>query len=62
VLEYSPDALMAALNHLVNHKAQGIAFVAMGTPTGPSGSGITCPSSALGHYGPGETCLLACDG
>jgi hypothetical protein len=30
VFEYSPDALMAALNHLVNHKAQGITFVAMG--------------------------------
>jgi hypothetical protein len=30
VLEYSPDALMAALNHLVDHKAQGITFVAMG--------------------------------
>jgi hypothetical protein len=29
VLEYSPDALMAALNHLVDHKAQGITFVAM---------------------------------
>jgi hypothetical protein len=30
VLEYSPDALMVALNHLVDHKAQGITFVAMG--------------------------------
>jgi hypothetical protein len=29
VLEYSPDALMAALNHLVDHKAQGVTFVAM---------------------------------
>jgi hypothetical protein len=29
VLEYSPDALIAALNHLVDHKAQGITFVAM---------------------------------
>jgi methionine salvage enolase-phosphatase E1 len=29
VLEYSPDALMAALNHLVDHKAQGITFVEM---------------------------------
>jgi hypothetical protein len=29
VLEYSPNALMAALNHLVDHKAQGITFVAM---------------------------------
>jgi hypothetical protein len=30
VFEYSPYALMAALNHLVDHKAQGITFVAMG--------------------------------
>jgi hypothetical protein len=29
VLEYSRDALMAALNHLVDHKAQGVSFVAM---------------------------------
>jgi hypothetical protein len=29
VLDYSPDALMATLNHLVDHKAQGITFVAM---------------------------------
>jgi hypothetical protein len=29
VLEYSPGALMAALNHLVNYKDQGITFVAM---------------------------------
>jgi hypothetical protein len=29
VLEYYPDALMAALNHLVDHKAQGVTFVAM---------------------------------
>jgi hypothetical protein len=29
VLEYSLDALMAALNHLVDHKAQGVTFVAM---------------------------------
>jgi hypothetical protein len=29
VLEYSPDAFMAALNHLVDHKAQGVTFVAM---------------------------------
>jgi hypothetical protein len=29
VLEYSPDALMVALNHLVDHKAQGVTFVAM---------------------------------
>jgi glycine betaine/choline ABC-type transport system substrate-binding protein len=29
VLEYSSDALMAALNHLVDHKAQGVTFVAM---------------------------------
>jgi hypothetical protein len=29
VLEYSPDALMAALNHLVDHKAFGVTFVAM---------------------------------
>jgi hypothetical protein len=29
VLEYSPDALMAALNHLVDHKAQGATFVTM---------------------------------
>jgi hypothetical protein len=29
VLEYSPDALMAALNHLVDHKAHGVTFVAM---------------------------------
>jgi hypothetical protein len=29
VIEYSPDALMAALNHLVDHMAQGVTFVAM---------------------------------
>jgi hypothetical protein len=29
VLEYSPDALMAKLNHLVDHKAQGVTFVSM---------------------------------
>jgi hypothetical protein len=29
VLEYSPNALMAALNHLVDHKARGVTFVAM---------------------------------
>jgi hypothetical protein len=29
VIEYSPNALMTALNHLVNHKAQGITFVSM---------------------------------
>jgi hypothetical protein len=29
VLEYSPDSLMVALNHLVDHKAQGVIFVAM---------------------------------
>jgi hypothetical protein len=29
VIEYSPDALMAALNHLIDHMAQGITFVAM---------------------------------
>jgi hypothetical protein len=29
VLEYSPDTLMATLNHLVNHKAEGVTFVAM---------------------------------
>jgi hypothetical protein len=29
VLEYSPDVLMVVLNHLVDHKAQGITFVAM---------------------------------
>jgi hypothetical protein len=29
VLEYSPDALMAALIHLVDHKAEGITFVTM---------------------------------
>jgi hypothetical protein len=29
VLDYSSDALMAALNHLVDHKAQGVTFVAM---------------------------------
>jgi hypothetical protein len=29
VLEYTPDALMAALNHLVDHKAQGVTFIAM---------------------------------
>jgi hypothetical protein len=29
VLDYSLDALMAALNHLVNHKAQGVTFVAL---------------------------------
>jgi hypothetical protein len=29
VLEYSPDALMEALNHLVDRKAKGVTFVAM---------------------------------
>jgi hypothetical protein len=29
VLEYSLDALMTALNHLADHKSQGITFVAM---------------------------------
>jgi uncharacterized protein (DUF1778 family) len=29
MLDYSPDAPMAALNHLVDHKAQGVTFVAM---------------------------------
>jgi hypothetical protein len=29
VLEYSPDALMAAMNHLVDHKAQGVTFIVM---------------------------------
>jgi hypothetical protein len=29
VLEYSSDALMAALNNLVDHKAQDVSFVAM---------------------------------
>jgi hypothetical protein len=29
VLEYSLDALMVALNHLVDHKAQSVTFVAM---------------------------------
>jgi hypothetical protein len=29
VLDYSLDALMAAMNHLVDHKAQGVTFVAM---------------------------------
>jgi hypothetical protein len=32
VLEYSPDALIAALNHLVDHKAQRVTFVAMADP------------------------------
>jgi hypothetical protein len=29
VLEYSPDAPIVVLNHLVDHKAKGITFVAM---------------------------------
>jgi hypothetical protein len=29
VLVYTPDALMAVLNHLVDHKAQGVTCVAM---------------------------------
>jgi hypothetical protein len=30
IIEYSQEALMAALSHLVDHKAQGTNFVGMG--------------------------------
>jgi TPP-dependent indolepyruvate ferredoxin oxidoreductase alpha subunit len=62
MLEYSPDALMAALNQLVDHKAQGSIFLAMGdshrsratwprTTTMCSG----CPTTLWGWGG-----MLAC--
>jgi hypothetical protein len=45
VVEYSKEALMAALSHLVDHKAQGANFVAMADAHRPSGLGTTCPST-----------------
>jgi hypothetical protein len=65
VVEYSQEALMAALSHLVDLKAQGTNFVSMGD--NHCCSGTTCPSTttmcsgALGHCGAREACLLACD-
>jgi hypothetical protein len=60
VFEYSPDALMAALNHLVDHKAQGITFVAMGDShrSSPSTTSICsgCPR-ALWSWGDLIACL-----
>jgi hypothetical protein len=66
VLDYSPDALMVALNHLVDHKAQGVTFVAMADSHRPSGSGTACPRTtsiysacprALWGWGDMHACL-----
>jgi hypothetical protein len=70
VLEYSPDALMAALNHLVDQKAQGITLLLWEPPIGPSGSGVTYPSTtsicsgyprAFWGWGDMPACLWAND-
>jgi hypothetical protein len=65
IVEYSQEAPMAALSHLIDHKAQDTNFVGMGTTTSPNGLRTTCPrnttmySGALGHYEGGGH---ACDG
>jgi hypothetical protein len=41
IVEFSQEALMAYLSHLVDHKAHAPTFLAWGTSTAPYGSGPT---------------------